>query len=225
VLFEELVLPCYGTRLEKEVMPALRAAFFRKELEPLADLVRGLTLPDKKLQASIEEDYMAVRNHVLHGQVDYKGDGPLPEHWKQYIDRETNYFDLRHPKWTMDAEKMLIDLTVRAAVREGWEPRVRSTSPTREGLVEHLLELKEKVATAAPLIDKFLEGMPEWLQHNNAFTGGYLREDEVAQLREVLERERPRLEKSLKTASILPGWIDKLGEAETAGIGLSWTVL
>src|SRR5882672_843185 len=160
-MFEEVILPCRGHKMEAEVFPALRAAFFRKDLEPLGDLVRRTGTEDAPMKEALDQDYQAIRNHILHGQIDYTGDGPLPEHWKQFIDRETNYYDLRHPKWTMDAEKLLIDLTVRAAVREGWEPRVPSASPTREGLVDHLLELKEKLPVAAPLIDKFLEGMPE----------------------------------------------------------------
>jgi hypothetical protein len=224
-MFEEIIVPCWGRKFEEEVMPALRTAFFKKELEPLGDLVRRTKAADTRVQEAIEQDYQAIRHHILHGQIDYTGEGPLPEHWKQFIDRETNYYDWRHPKWAMDAERFVVDMAVRAAAVEGWDPRVRAEARTTDGVVNLLLEVKEKSMAAAPLIDKFLEGMPEWLQHNNAFTGGYLTEDEVVRMLEIFKQERAALEGSLSTKALLAGWMDKLERAAQAKVGLSWTVV
>lgn len=224
-MFEEVILPCRGHKMEAEVFPALRAAFFRKDLEPLGDLVRRTGAEEAPMKEALDQDYQAIRNHILHGQIDYTGDGPLPEHWKQFIDRETNYYDWRHPKWAMDAEKFVIDIAVRAAAIKDWDARVRTENRTVDGVVNLLLEIKEQSKAAAPLVDKFLEGMPEWLQHNNAFTGGYLTEEEVGRLLDILRAEREKLAPALKTKGLLPGWIDKLERAKGAGIGLTWTVL
>lgn len=223
-MLEEIVVPCFGRRLEREVMPALRAALFQRELEPLGALVRAVKVDDPALKDAVDMDYQEVRNDILHGQIDYKGEGPLPEHWKQYIDKETNYYDWRHPKWAQDAEKLLVDIVVRAAAKEGWDGELTPSGKTGAGLVEFLLEVGEKLPEAAPLTGKFLEGMPEWLQHDNAYTGGYLTEEEVARLGELLAGRREALERDLKSAALLPAWLDVLARAKAQGVGLTWTV-
>jgi hypothetical protein len=145
-MLEEVVVPCWGRKLEDTVMPALRAALFRRDLEALGAVVREAGAGNPALKAEAEKDWQELRNDVLHGQIDYRGDGPLPEHWKQFIDKETNYFDWRHPKWAQDAERLLIDLVVKAAAREGWQGEIHPASKTSAGLVDLLLE----VSTALP---------------------------------------------------------------------------
>jgi hypothetical protein len=76
----------------------------------------------------------------------------------------------------------------------------------------------------APLAQKFLEGMPEWLQHDNAYTGGYLNEDDVVALLSALDPKRHDLEASLKAGPLMPGWLEALARAKAANVGLTWTV-
>lgn len=223
-LLEEVVVPILGRRLEADVMPALRLALFGRELEALGNLVRTTKLEGEGAQESLEKDWQELRNDVLHGQIDYRGDGPLPEHWKQYIDKEAALFDWRHPKWAQDAERIVIDLVVRAAEKEGWQGEIRPTSKTGAGLVELLFEVQEQVPSAGALAAKFLEGMPEWMQHDNAYTGGYLTEDDVAAMLAALEPKAAQMETSLKSGALLPGWITMLHEAVRHQVGLTWTV-
>jgi hypothetical protein len=223
-MLEEVVVPCWGRKLEDTVMPALRAALFRRDLEALGAVVREAGAGNPALKAEAEKDWQELRNDVLHGQIDYRGDGPLPEHWKQFIDKETNYFDWRHPKWAQDAERLLIDLVVKAAAREGWQGEIHPASKTSAGLVDLLLEVSTALPQAKPYADKFLEGMPEWLQHDNAYTGGYLTEDDAAKVLELLDTKKHDLESSLKAGPLMPGWIDLLHRARTAKVGLTWTV-
>ncbi len=223
-ILEEIVVPCWGRKLEAEVLPAVKAALFVRDLEPLASLVREVAAAPAPLKAEVEKHWAELRSDILHGQIDYKGEGPLPEHWKQYIDKETNYYDWRHPKWAQDAEALVVDLAVRAAERDGWQGEIRPAEKTSAGLVELIMEVGQAVNEAAPLADKFLEGMPEWLQHDNAYTGGYLTEDEVARMHGLLKPRAKDLEGALKGGALLGGWVGILEEAMRQKVGLSWTV-
>jgi hypothetical protein len=205
-------------------MPALKAALFRRDLEQLGALVRDAVAAKPHIREDAEKDWAQVRADVLHGQIDYRGDGPLPEHWKQFIDKEANLFDWRHPKWVMDAEKLLLDLVVKAAAVHGWQGEVRAGAKTPAGLVDLMMELSLASKEAKPYADKFLEGMPEWLQHDNAYTGGYLTEDDVGALWAALEPHRHDLEASLKAGPLVPGLMDGLARAREAKVGLTWTV-
>ena len=210
--------------MEQAVLPAMGAALFRRELEPLADIVRASAPANAPLRHEIETHWQEVRNDVLHGQIDYRGEGPLPEHWKQYIDKEANYFDWRHPKWVQDAERLLIDLVVKDAAVPGWQGEVRAGAKTHAGLVDLIMEVEQMLPEAKPLAQKFLEGMPEWLQHDNAFTGGYLNEDDVGALMSALDPKKHDLEASLKAGPLMPGWLEALHRAKVAKVGLTWTV-
>ena len=223
-MLEEVVVPILGRKLEAEVMPALRAALFGRELDALAAVVRGTALQGMGARATLEKDWQELRNDVLHGQIDYRGEGPLPEHWKQYIDKEAALFDWRHPKWAQDAERLVVDLVVKAAEKEGWQGEIRPAGKTGAGLVELLLEIQAAVPEAAALAGKLLEGMPEWMQHDNAYTGGYLTEDEVGAMLEVLGPRANGLEGALKAGPLVPGWVQMLKEAKRHGVGLTWTV-
>ena len=223
-MFEEVIVPCHGRRLEEEAMPALSKALFGKELEPLAAFVKSLVPADPEVARAVAKDFEDLKDDVLHGQIDYAGRGPLPEHWKQYIDREANYFDWRHPKWTHDAERFLVDATIRAAEDPRWDGRAHPEERTTAGFVDLLMEVPGAVPEAKPLVDKFLEGMPEWLQHANAFTGGYLREDEVVALLALLAPRRDELAGTLKAGPVLASLVAVLEQARDAGVGLSWTV-
>ncbi len=217
-------MPIFGRKFEAEVMPALRAALFGRELEALAEVVRGARLEGTSARDTLDKDWNELRNDVLHGQIDYRGDGPLPEHWKQYIDKEAALFDWRHPKWAQDAEKLVVDLVVSAAEKAGWQGEMRPSGKTSAGLVDLMFELQVAVPEAAAFAGKFLEGMPEWMQHDNAYTGGYLTEDEVAKMLEVLSPKVHDLEGALKAGALLPGWVHLLREAKRHGVGLTWTV-
>jgi len=223
-LLEEVVVPCFGHKLEAEVMPALSAALFGRELEGLAAVVRATTFADPAAKAALDKDWQELRNDVLHGQIDYRGSGPLPEHWKQYIDKEAALFDWRHPKWAQDAERLVVDLVVRAAERPGWQGEMRPASKTGAGLVDLLFEIQSAVPEAAALAGKFLEGMPEWMQHDNAYTGGYLTEDEVVKMLGFLEPKAQDLEGALKAGPLLGGWLKILNEAKAHKVGVTWTV-
>lgn len=223
-MLEEVVVPIFGRKLEDEVMPALRAALFGRELDALAAVVRGTALNGMGARATLEKDWQELRNDVLHGQIDYRGEGPLPEHWKQFIDKEAALFDWRHPKWAQDAEKLVVDLVVKAAEKEGWQGEVRPAVKTSAGLVDLLFEIQTAVPEAAALAGKFLEGMPEWMQHDNAYTGGYLTEDDAGRMLEALEPRAKDLEGALKAGALLPGWVELLKEAKRQKVGLTWTV-
>lgn len=223
-MLEEVVVPIFGRKLEAEVMPALRAALFGRELDALAAVVRGTELQGMGARATLEKDWQEVRNDVLHGQIDYRGDGPLPEHWKQYIDKAAALFDWRHPKWAQDAERLVVDLVVKAAEKDGWQGEIRPAGKTSAGLVDLLLEIETAVPEAAALAGKLLEGMPEWMQHDNAYTGGYLTEDDVVRMLEVLEPKATDLEGRLMAGALLPGWLDLLRAAKRQQVGLTWTV-
>lgn len=223
-MLEEVVVPILGRKFEVEVMPALRAALFGRELDALAAVVRGTELQGMGARATLEKDWQELRNDVLHGQIDYRGDGPLPEHWKQYIDKEAALFDWRHPKWAQDAERLVVDLVVKAAEKEGWKGEIRPEGKTGAGLVELLLEFEKAVPEAAAFAGKFLEGMPEWMQHDNAYTGGYLTEDDAERMLEVLEPRATELEGALKAGALLPGWLDLLRDAKRHEVGVTWTV-
>jgi hypothetical protein len=224
-MFEEVIVPCHGALLERELMPAIETALFRKNLEPLGEWIRALDVKDAALKAEIQKDWYQLRDHVLHGQIDYPGRGPLPEHWKQFIDREANYYDWRHPKWAQDAEKLLVDAAIRTAQRPEWDGRTHPTQRTTSGFVDLLMEIAEKLPAAKPAVDKFLEGLPEWMQHANAFTGGFLTEDEVGAMLELLTREKAKLEGELGTKAVLPSLLSVLEEAKKQHVGISWTVV
>jgi len=223
-VFEEVIVPCHGERLEREALPALQRALFGKDLEPLGAFVRGLKVEDPALRGAIERDWQEVRAHVLHGQIDYSGRGPLPEHWRQYIDRDANLYDWRHPKWAQDAERLLVDATIRTAHAEGWDGRVHAQGRTVSGFVDLLLEVAEALPEGKPLVEKFLEGLPEWLQHANAYTGGYLTEGDTAALHGLLAGKQAELGTRLKAGPVLPSFLAVLARAQEAGVGLSWTV-
>lgn len=223
-MLEELVVPCWGLKLETTVMPAISSALFARDLEPLGIVVREAVAANPAIKHDTEADWAQLRNDVLHGQIDYRGAGPLPEHWKQFIDKEANLYDWRHPKWVMDAEKLLLDLVVKDAARPGWKDEVRSGAKTPSGLVELMMELATALPEAKPLADKFLEGFPEWLQHDNAYTGGYLNEKDVDTMLEMLDPAKHDLEASLRAGPLVPGWIDALMRAKVANVGLTWTV-
>jgi hypothetical protein len=223
-VLEEVVVPCLGQKLEEEIFPALSRALFTRDLEAMAGLLRSWHFPDDAKKKKAERDWEALRNDVLFGQIDYQGKGPLPEHWKQFIDKEANLFDWRHPKWAQDAEALVVDLAVEAASRENWNGEMLPSGKTGAGLLELLMELGEAVPEARALSDKFLEGMPEWLQHDNAYTGGYLREDEVAKLLAIVEPKADDLERTLKAGPLVPGCLALLKRASAEGVGLTWTV-
>jgi hypothetical protein len=223
-LLEEVVVPCWGRKLEAAIFPAVGAALFRRDLEPLGALVRQSVEEVPSIREEAEKDWGQLRADVLHGQIDYRGEGPLPEHWKQFIDKEANLFDWRHPKWVMDAERLIVDLAVKAAAQEGWVGEIRPTTKASAGLIELLMEMGEAVPAAKPFADKFLEGMPEWLQHDNAYTGGYLTEEDVVKLLDALAPSEHDFESSLKAGALAPGWIDALRRAQAANVGLTWTV-
>jgi hypothetical protein len=223
-VFEEVIVPCHGRRLEEEALPALSRAVFAKDLEPLGAFVRGLTVGDPAVKAAIDKGWQEVRNHVLHGQIDYGGKGPLPEHWKQFIDQDANLYDWRHPKWAKDAERLLIDATIHTARVDGWDGRAHPEPRTTAGFVDLLMELGEALPEAKPYADKFLEGLPEWLQHDNAYTGGYLTEAETAALHGMLEGRQQELKGRLKAGPVVGSFVAVLARAKDAGVGISWTV-
>ncbi len=223
-MFEEVIVPCHGRRLEKEAMPALMRALFGKDLEPLAAFVKGLEVSDPELRAAIDRDWQEVRGDVLHGQIDYGGKGPLPEHWKQFIDRDANYFDWRHPKWAQDAERLLVDTTIRTAGAADWDGRAHPEPRTTAGFVDLLMELGDALPDAKPFAAKFLEGMPEWLQHANAFTGGYLTEEDADALLGLLKPRQSVLAAQLKSGPVMASLVRVLDRAKADGVGLTWTV-
>lgn len=226
-MFEEVVVPCHGTRLEAEALPALERALFAKDLEPLAAFVKGLDVADADLKALIEKDWQELKGDVLHGQIDYGGRGPLPEHWKQYIDRDANYYDWRHPKWAQDAERFLVHTTIQTAAPgggPGWDGRAHPEPRTTAGFVDLLMELPEALPEAKPLADKFLEGLPEWLQHDNAYTGGYLTEADRDALLGLVKGRQDELASTLKAGPVVASLVRVLEQAKAAGVGLSWTV-
>jgi hypothetical protein len=223
-VFEEVVVPCHGRRLEQEVLPALSRAFFAKDLEPLAAFVRGLRAEDPAVKAAVEKDWQEVKADVLHGQIDYGGKGPLPEHWKQYIDQDANLYDWRHPKWAKDGERLLVDATIRTVRVEGWDGRAHPEPRTTAGFVDLMMELGEALPEAKPFTDKFLEGLPEWLQHDNAYTGGYLTESDAGALLALLRPRQDELKGRLKAGPVVGSLVDVLERAQAAGVGLSWTV-
>jgi hypothetical protein len=223
-VFEEVIVPCRGRLLEEEALPAIGKALFGKDLEPLAAFIKKLEVSDEALAAAIQKDWLDVRADVLHGQIDYSGTGPLPEHWKQYIDRDANYYDWRHPKWAHDAERLLVDATIRTAQTAGWDGHAHPEPRTTAGFLDLLMEVAEVLPDAKPFVDKFLEGLPEWMQHANAYTGGYLTESDGAAFLELLQAKRGDLEAGLKTAPVLPSFMGLLERARAAGLGLSWTV-
>lgn len=223
-MFEEVVVPCHGARLEAEALPALERALFAKDLEPLAAFVKGLDVANAELEALIEKDWQELRGDVLHGQIDYGGRGPLPEHWKQYIDRDANYYDWRHPKWAQDAERFLTHATILTAADDSWDGRAHPEPRSTAGFVDLLMELPDTVPEAKPLADKFLEGLPEWLQHDNAYTGGYLTESDAEALLGLVKPRHGELAGALKAGPVVASLVRVLEQAKATGVGLSWTV-